>query len=267
MEKRGEVFMGSAVAELYTGVDNFEVEAAGGWGMQRVWEQVLTALEAKVGKTTTETWLKPIRPLALRDQALHLEVPNALFRDWLLENLIAPLREVLTAVLGPGTNIIIHVGAKQQGELFPPAGEDDLDKGEPLRIPRSKNGLVSNYTFSTFVVGAGNEFAHAAARAVADHPGNHYNPLFIYGGVGLGKTHLINAIGHEAALKRGRGSIFYVSSETFTNELISHLRRDRMDDFKTKFRQAEVLILDDVQFLSGRERTLEEFLHKFNSVY
>ncbi|MGH7961868.1 MAG: chromosomal replication initiator protein DnaA, partial [Candidatus Binatia bacterium] len=251
--------------ELCTGVDKAPADAARGWGMQRVWEQVLEAIEERVGKTTTETWLKPSRPLALRDQTLHLEVPSALFREWLLDNLIVPLKESLADILGYAVNVIIHVGNKPQGELFP-NGNGEAEKVD-LAKPARKNGLVSHYTFSTFVVGTGNQFAHAAARAVADHPGSHYNPLFIYGGVGLGKTHLINAIGHETMAKRGRGSIFYLSSESFTNELIAHLRRDRMDDFKNKFRQAEVLILDDVQFLSGRERTQEEFFHTFNSLY
>jgi chromosomal replication initiator protein len=233
--------------------------------MEQVWEQVLGAVEERVGKTTTETWLRPTRPIALRDDTLHLEVPSLLFRDWLLGNLMTPLQDVLASILGYPAQIIIHVGNKPQGELFA-TGTPEVQKPEISRTAR-KGGLVPNYTFSTFVVGAGNQFAHAAARAVADHPGNHYNPLFIYGGVGLGKTHLINAIGHETTVKQGRSSVFYLSSESFTNELISHLRRDRMDDFKTKFRQADVLILDDVQFLSGRERTQEEFFHTFNSLY
>lgn len=257
--------MASEVGELSTGVDNPYGTAVRGWGMKQVWEQVLEIIEEKVGKTTTETWLKPIRPLALRDETLHLEVPSPLFREWLLGNLLDPLKESLVRILGYPAQVVIHVGAKPQGELFP----TDNGEGGKIDLPRTprKGGLVANYTFSTFVVGAGNQFAHAAARAVADHPGKHYNPLFIYGGVGLGKTHLINAIGHETLVKQGRSSIFYLSSETFTNELIAHLRRDRMDDFKNKFRQADMLILDDVQFLSGRERTQEEFFHTFNSLY
>src|SRR6266568_4097943 len=237
--------------------------------MQSVWEQVLGLIEEKVGKTTTETWLKPIRPLALRDDTLHLEVPSALFRDWLLGNLLKPLNESLAATLGYPAQVSIHVGDKPQGELFPADDaevEKEVEKADLSRSTR-KGGLVSHYTFSTFVVGAGNQFAHAAAHAVADHPGRHYNPLFIYGGVGLGKTHLINAVGHATLAQQGRSSVFYLSSESFTNELIAHLRRDRMDDFKNKFRQADALILDDVQFLSGRERTQEEFFHTFNTLY
>jgi chromosomal replication initiator protein len=257
--------MQQEVTELFTGVDNLRTDVEREWGMEQVWEQVLAAVAGKVGKTTTETWLKPIRPIALRQDTLHLEVPSSLFRDWLLGNLMGPLREALETNLGYPAQIIIHIANKPQGELFS-TGAPEPEKQDQTRSLR-KNGLVHNYTFSTFVVGAANQFAHAAARAVADHPGKHYNPLFIYGGVGLGKTHLINAIGHETMVKQGRGSIFYLSSESFTNELISHLRRDRMDDFKHKFRQADLLILDDVQFLSGRERTQEEFFHTFNTLY
>src|SRR6266849_5045860 len=256
--------MGTEVGELSTGVDNLLAAAVQGWGMDQVWEQVFGLIEERVGKTTTETWLKPLRPLTLRDETFHIEVPSPLFRDRLLSNLLIPLKESLASVLGYPVQIIVHVGSKPQGELFPT--NEEVGKTDPSRSVR-KGGLVSNYTFSSFVVGASNQFAHAAARAVADHPGNHYNPLFIYGGVGLGKTHLVNAIGHETLVRQGRGSIFYLSSESFTNQLISHLRSDRMDDFKNKFRQAAVLILDDVQFLSGRERTQEEFFHTFNSLY
>lgn len=265
VEEGEKLPMQEGLTELFTGVDNLCADTGREWGMEQVWEKVLAALEEKVGKTTTETWLKPIRPITLREEALHLEVPSSLFRDWLLGNLLEPLREALENVLGFPAQVIIHIANKPQGELFASSAPEP-EKLEQARAPK-KNGLVPNYTFSTFVVGAGNQFAHAAARAVADHPGKHYNPLFIYGGVGLGKTHLINALGHETMVKQGRSSIFYLSSESFTNELIAHLRRDRMDDFKNKFRQADVLILDDVQFLSGRERTQEEFFHTFNSLY
>lgn len=261
--------MTTQVGELFTGVNNFLTGAPPReGGVQRVWEQVLSGVEEKVGRVTTETWLKPVRPLALREDTFHLEVPNPLFRDWLLENLLPTLQESLEGVLGYSVHVVIHVASKQQGELFPSSVEErETEKADLSRNAPKKNGLVFNYTFSTFIVGAGNQFAHAAARAVAEHPGKHYNPLFIYGGVGLGKTHLINAIGHEAIVKQGCKSVFYLSSESFTNELISHLRRDRMDDFKNKFRQADILILDDIQFLSGRERTQEEFFHTFNTLH
>jgi chromosomal replication initiator protein len=136
-----------------------------------------------------------------------------------------------------------------------------------LRTSARLCGLSPKYTFDSFVVGASNQFAHAACKAVASQPGDHYNPLFIYGGVGLGKTHLVNAIGHQVLERNPEGRVAYLSSESFMNELIAALRRDRMDDFKNKFRRIDVLIVDDVQFLAGRERTQEEFFHTFNSLY
>ena len=185
--------------------------------MDRVWENVLDVVEEKIGKTNTETWLKPARPIGLRGDTFHLEVPSPLFREWLLNNLLEPLEASLASVLGQTAQVAIHVHSGQQGELFPaddaPTQAVAQDTGtkrrakpasKPQAPPKSKgrqtkkSGLLQNFTFANFVVGGGNQFAHAAARAVADHPGNHYNPLFIYGGVGLGKTHLINAIGHES---------------------------------------------------------------------
>ena len=234
--------------------------------MYRVWERVLGIVEGKVGKTNSETWLKPIRPLGLQDDTFHLEVPSALFKDWLLSHLVGPLENALTEVLGQPTHLILHVQEKPQGELFLEE-EKKQTAEEKGRGGGKKNGLIQNYTFSSFVVGGGNQFAHAAARAVSKHPGKSYNPLFIYGGVGLGKTHLINAIGHETSVRKGGDNIVYLSSESFTNELIVHIRKNRMTEFKNKFRRADVLILDDVQFLSGRERTQEEFFHTFNSLH
>ena len=274
--------------------------------MDRVWENVLDVVAEKIGKTNTETWLRPTRPIGLRGDVFHLEVPSPLFREWLLNNLVGPLEESLASVLGHTTRVAIRINTgKQQGELFPQNERDERNQREKqtwqnrLNAPdvsdeqretegkandtltedatetrsktksrqTKKNGLVQSFTFSSFVVGGGNQFAHAAAQAVSDRPGSHYNPLFIYGGGGLGKTHLINAIGHQTLVKNGKSSVFYLSSESFTNELISHIRRDRMDDFKSKFRKADVLIVDDIQFLSGRERTQEEFFHTFNTLH
>ena len=147
---------------------------------------MLGIVEGKVGKTNSETWLKPIRPLGLQDDTFHLEVPSALFKDWLLSHLVGPLENALTEVLGQPTHLILHVQEKPQGELFLEE-EKKQTAEEKGRGGGKKNGLIQNYTFSSFVVGGGNQFAHAAARAVSKHPGKSYNPLFIYGGVGLGK--------------------------------------------------------------------------------
>jgi len=144
--------------------------------------------------------------------------------------------------------------------------EKGVKREERERVQKSNSNLVPKYTFQNFVVGASNQFAHAACVAVANQPGEHYNPLFIYGGVGLGKTHLVNAIGHQSAQRSGL-KVVYLSSESFMNELIGSLRRDKMDEFKKKFRNVDILILDDVQFIAGKERTQEEFFHTFNSLY
>ncbi len=232
--------------------------------MDRMWDKTVDLLLDKVGKHNVETWIKPIRVLALRDHTIHLEVPSPLFRDWLTGNLLQPLQDTLTGVLGYPAHVSFHVSSAKQHELFP-----DFSSEPPPALPRSsqRGGLIDHYTFSSFVVGTGNQFAHASAKAVASFPAERYNPLFIYGGVGLGKTHLVNALGHELLNNKAAKRCFYLSSESFTNELISSLRRDKMDEFKNKFRLADVLIVDDIQFLSGRERTQEEFFHTFNSIH
>ncbi len=150
---------------------------------------------------------------------------------------------------------------RAQGELFP--GEQSRARRRPIRF----GALVPRYTFATFVVGASNQFANAACKAVAAQPGQHYNPLFLYGGVGLGKTHLANAIGHAALEENPDARVAYLSAESFMTQLITALRRDRMDEFKSLFRKIDVLIIDDVQFLANRERTQEEFFHTFNALH
>ncbi len=150
---------------------------------------------------------------------------------------------------------------RNQGELFA-----ESEPAKRRRSPRFR-ALVPRYTFESFVIGASNQFAHAACKAIALQPGNHYNPLFIYGGVGLGKTHLAHAIGHETLVRDPEARVAYLSSDTFMTELITSLRRDRMEDFKNVFRRLDVLIIDDVQYLAKWERTQEEFFHTFNALY
>jgi chromosomal replication initiator protein len=160
-------------------------------------------------------------------------------------------------------DITLTLPSAAQQELFPTPAPPP----KPGRAAVRRSALLPKYTFDSFVVGASNQFAHAASKAVANQPGDHYNPLFIYGGVGLGKTHLVNAIGHQVLDRNEDARVVYLSSESFMNELIAALRRDRMDEFKSRFRRVDVLIVDDVQFLAGRERTQEEFFHTFNSLY
>jgi chromosomal replication initiator protein len=173
---------------------------------------------------------------------------------------------VLRSIAHEDLKVYLTVNQDLQGKNEPSRVDrkSDRERDKPQRV---NNNLIARYTFENFVIGASNQFAHAASMAVANQPGEHYNPLFIYGGVGLGKTHVVNAIGHRAAIKRPGLKVVYLSSESFMNELIGSLRRDKMDEFKSKFRNIDLLILDDVQFIAGKERTQEEFFHTFNSLY
>ncbi len=230
--------------------------------MDELWEGALRHLRETLGKQNFETWIKPIRVQENDGGEIALEVPNRFFRDWLVEHYLTPIQETLSALAHQSVKLSVTVNQQLQssGGIEKRA---EHEKRKPARI----NNLIPKYNFENFVVGASNQFAHAASLAVANQPGEHYNPLFIYGGVGLGKTHLINAIGHRIVDKRPALKVFYLSSESFMNELIGSLRRDKMDEFKSRFRSIDILILDDVQFIAGKERTQEEFFHTFNSLY
>ncbi len=231
--------------------------------MSELWQGVLTQLRERLGVQNFDTWVKPIRVRETTDEEITLEVPNKFFRDWLSEHFLGSIHESVASIGHKSLKVSLVVNQKLQSAVAP--AEKKAER-EPARAPRVNN-LIPKYNFENFVVGASNQFAHAASLAVANQPGEHYNPLFIYGGVGLGKTHLINAIGHRIVEKRASLKVVYLSSESFMNELIASLRRDKMDEFKTRFRNIDALIVDDVQFIGGKERTQEEFFHTFNSLY
>jgi chromosomal replication initiator protein len=231
--------------------------------MSVAWDGVLSALACRIEGQDIDKWIRPLRPVAITPTAVRLQAPNKFFLDCVSDNYLAALRESVAAVLGP-RQILLEVNVNAQGELFPLKA---LGRGGADRYRPAVGALVPKCTFAGFVVGANNQFAHAAAQAVAKQPGEQYNPLFIYGAVGLGKTHLVNAIGHYVLDRDAAARVAYVSAATFVSELIAALRRDRMEQFKERFRDADVLILDDVHFLVGRERTQEEFFHTFNSLH
>jgi chromosomal replication initiator protein len=233
--------------------------------MPELWNQALVEVKERIGKQNYDTWIKPIRFASRNKSEIKLEVPNKFFRDWLTEHYLSQIEDVLSSLARDSVRVVFEVNEKLEGRL---TVDRSIKKEEKDRERQERNtNLIPKYTFDNFVIGASNQFAHAACVAVANQPGDHYNPLFIYGGVGLGKTHLVNAIGHHSVTQRSSLKVVYLSSESFMNELIASLRRDRMDEFKRKFRNVDILILDDVQFIAGKERTQEEFFHTFNSLY
>ncbi|HVN86928.1 MAG TPA: chromosomal replication initiator protein DnaA [Candidatus Binatia bacterium] len=234
--------------------------------MEEVWNRTLSALKQRIDGADFEGLISRLVPLAQQDRNILFEAPSRLAIDVITHRYLSTLEEVLSGEMGRPIRVILQPRSVQQQELFP-LPEPPAPPPPAPAVARRLSSLIPKYTFANFVVGASNQFAHAASKAVASQPGVHYNPLFIYGGVGLGKTHLVNAIGHQVLDRNPSARVVYLSSESFMNELIGALRRDRMDEFKGRFRKIDVLILDDVQFLAGRERTQEEFFHTFNSLY
>jgi chromosomal replication initiator protein len=197
-----------------------------------------------------------------------IEAPNRFFRDWVSDRYLELLRQSLSAEVGQSVDVKLTLGLAGNSNLHEAVRRTMPPSPAAIEAaPRDRHpNLNERYTFAEFVVGSANQFAHAAALAVANQPGEKYNPLFIYGGVGLGKTHLVTAIGHQL-WNSGKRKVLFMPAELFMNELITSLRRDRMGEFKEKFRRVDALILDDVQFLAGRERTQEEFFHTFNALH
>jgi chromosomal replication initiator protein len=230
-----------------------------------IWDQVLARIETKVNRHSFYTWFKPTAFVAERDGGIRVRVPNALFRDWLTKHYAVVIEEALTEVQRPGSPVMFvteDLGAPLVPEVpvpEPEAEEEVADDDLGILSPR--------YSFDTFIVGSSNQFAHAACRAVAEAPSRSYNPLFIYGGVGLGKTHLMHAIGHYVVTHLKNLKLTYISSERFMNEMINAVRYDRILDFRERYRSVDVLLVDDVQFLAGKEGTQTEFFHTFNALY
>jgi chromosomal replication initiator protein len=219
-------------------------------------------MAARVNGDDLTRLIRPLRPVSITPTELRLEAPNKILLLCVQENYLDWMRECVAATMG-SRHVEIELPERSQGELFHDIARRPAERrGTPVH-----SKLNPKYTFASFVIGASNQFAHAASKAVASQPGNHYNPLFIYGGVGLGKTHLVNAIGHHICDRHPAARVACLSSGVFMSDLIASLRRDRMDHFKDRFRQVDVLILDDVQLLAGRERTQEEFFHTFNTLY
>jgi chromosomal replication initiator protein len=225
-----------------------------------LWTDALRRIEGQLNKPTMESFLKVMRPVGLQGDTFVFSVPNRFAKDWVEQRLLGVIRGALRAAVGRSIEVRLTVTETPA----PPPAPRPAAPG----AARTSEGtqLSPKYTFETFVVGAGNRFAHAAALAVAEAPARAYNPFFIYGGVGLGKTHLLQAIGHRV-LSAGLARVAYVSSEKFTNELINSIRDDKTLEFRQRYRNVDVLLIDDIQFLAGKERTQEEFFHTFNTLH
>jgi chromosomal replication initiator protein len=224
-----------------------------------LWDDVLARVESKVNRHSFATWFRPTTSLGLQGVTLHVRVPNAQFKDWLAKNYQGVISEALEE-LGRAE---VHVLFDCEPDALVSTDAPPTDKETPTLAP-----LNPKYTFESFVVGSSNQFAHAAARAVAEIPSKSYNPLFLYGGVGLGKTHLMHAIGHYIqARNRSVLNLLYISSDRFINEMINAIRFDRLPAFRQKYRAIDVLLVDDIQFIAGKDRTQEEFFHIFNALH
>jgi chromosomal replication initiator protein len=260
-----------------------------------IWEEILSRVQAKVNRHSFYTWFKPTAFIADNGAIVTVRVPNALFKDWITKHYSGVIAEALEEVRRkealvrfvasgtPEAEAPVAAPARtsdtrtSNGESGTGASEPRTQHVEPVTLtaeeplppvpPTSSAGLNPRYTFDTFIVGSSNQFAHAACRAVAEAPSRSYNPLFIYGGVGLGKTHLMHAIGHYVLLHDRNLVLTYISSERFMNEMINAVRYDRLIDFRERYRSVDVLLVDDVQFLSGKEGTQNEFFHTFNALY
>jgi chromosomal replication initiator protein len=246
------------------------------------WLQILAALEKKVIRQSYETWLKPTRFSHAAGRTLYVRVPSPEFPhigdkygDLIQEAIDLQALEFDDVVFVTANDDPSVPPQRKDGGFGPvPAHAPSAPAAQPHRVPEQARfdwstaaQLNSRYTFDNFVIGNGNQFARAAALAVAERPSRAYNPLFLYGGVGMGKTHLMHAIGHEVKRRTPSSSICYVSAEKFTNEMITSLRNDRMTSFRDRFRSVDVLLIDDIQFIAQKERTQEEFFHTFNALH
>ncbi len=230
----------------------------------QAWQSVLSELQLEMPKASFDTWLGRTRTLAYEDGTLTVGVPNAYVRDWLESRLASTVSRLLVGIFNTNAAVSFVVAPAEEPDVVE-VEADMPQSAAPIPAPAHHSSLNPRYTFESFVVGSGNRLAHAACQAVAEKPARAYNPLFLYGGVGLGKTHLLHAIGN-ACFARGL-NVLYVSSEEFTNEIINAIRTHTTQAFREKYRSADVLLVDDIQFIAGKESTQEEFFHTFNTLH
>ncbi|NER39245.1 MAG: chromosomal replication initiator protein DnaA [Oscillatoria sp. SIO1A7] len=236
--------------------------------IETLWNQVLERLQLQLSRPTYETWIKTASAREFENNCLTIVTPNPFARNWLQKYYLKTIAEAVGDVLGYSVEIHITTRAEAEGraELIWPGSESGIPKPTNSHHPKLAE-LNLKYTFSSFVVGQNNRMAHAASLAVAESPGREFNPLFLCGGVGLGKTHLMQAIGHYRWEISSDSKVFYVSTEQFTNDLIASIRNDSLQSFREHYRDGDILLVDDIQFIEGKEYTQEEIFHTFNTLH
>jgi len=242
---------------------------------KQVWRAALGELQVSLSPANFETWLKETSLVDVDDQRFRIAVPNGFAKDWLEQRYRSLISQTLARIVGYSVQVefVINPAATNgNGSTLPADGSGP--SGVPVRLEPTRVGgeggttnLNPRYTFSNFIVGSANRLAHAASLSVAERPGHAYNPLFLYGGVGLGKTHLMHAIGNQVIAKFPRKKVVYATSEKFTNEFITSIQQGRIDDFRNRYRRIDLLLIDDIQFIADKERTQEEFFHTFNTIH
>jgi len=246
--------------------------------LEHIWQETLNNIKEKLSDPSFKTWFSNTEPLKVDDNnQLIIKAPNDFIKDWIETRYIDLIQEIINELTGNDWGIVLLTPEEIEEKKLNKENDnenEEKNKKEPQQVKETEeknihldNGLNPKYTFDTFVVGNSNRFAHAASLAVAEAPAKAYNPLFIYGDVGLGKTHLMQAIAHFILEHNPNNKVMYVSSETFTNELINAIKDDSTADFRNKYRNIDILLVDDIQFLADKERTQEEFFHTFNSLH
>jgi chromosomal replication initiator protein len=244
---------------------------------KQVWRAALGELQVSLSPANFETWLRDTQLVDVDEQRFRIAVPNGFAKDWLESRYRSLISQTLARIVGYSVQVEFVIGPSPEGagepaatpQPTPAAAERQQVRVEPTRVGGEGGTTFLNprYTFSNFIVGSANRLAHAASLSVAERPGHAYNPLFLYGGVGLGKTHLMHAIGNQVIAKFPRKRVVYATSEKFTNEFIASIQQGKIDDFRARYRRIDLLLIDDIQFIADKERTQEEFFHTFNAIH
>lgn len=233
---------------------------------REVWEEALSAIQQRVSRQSFDNWFRPLALEAIEESRVSILLPNRFFKEWFEDHYVGTLKSVLEDLMFSKVEVNLRV----QEPESQPTSETRVESGAKRPVRRFRNEttfLNPKYTFENFVVGSSNQLAHAGCLAAGEQLSKAYNPLFIYGGAGLGKTHLLHAIGHLVLRRNGKVRLSYVSSEKFTNDLINSIRFDSTVEFRNRYRSLDLLMIDDIQFIAGKERTQEEFFHTFNDLY